>query len=428
MAAGQRAVFSLCVLALGSIATECPTQSVGFKSKGNVEEADRTKFSLINEAKVPIVAKWIDPSGKSVGSSAHKLRVGAQTVINTFVGHSFRITAAVEGEPLLLEHTVTAKDDTVRVQLCDGVEPIDENAPLVSPRAEEFAKLTHDQDAPCLPEGKSGEWSCIRYISKEDYAKRPTDGSVYGFANQKEAGHRKVGEMIDTGYIRQIPQIPRISQSRGYLKMTWSDNMKKILRDWYNKHKKGGENDAVQIHPPIPGGYTNSRDVALTKIDLDDFRPVQRAVANEMQEILEWWTGRELTHTSTFGVRIYHRGSMLIDHVDRADTHLASAVIQIAQDVDEDGGWPLEVLDAEGNCGEVYLQPEELVLYEGARFRHGRPMRFNGTSFANIFSHFAPLDWHGPNKSPRYDGLLDSKGFLQTHELGAAGGAGKQEL
>ena len=102
--------------------------------------------------------------------------------------------------------------------------------------------------------------------------------------------------------------------------------------------------------------------------------------------------------------------------------------MQIAQEVDEDGGWPLEVLDAEGNCGEVYLQPEELVLYEGARFRHGRPMRFNGTSFANIFSHFAPLDWHGPNKSPRYDGLLDSKGFLQTHELGAAGGAGKQEL
>ena len=50
-------------------------------------------------------------------------------------------------------------------------------------------------------------------------------------------------------------------------------------------------------------------------------------------------------------------------------------------------------------------------------------MRFNGTSFANIFSHFAPLDWHGPNKSPRYDGLLDSKGFLQTHELGAAGAA-----
>merc|ERR1711988_1930931 len=141
------------------------------------------------------------------------------------------------------------------------------------------------------------------------------------------------------------------------------------------------------IHPPIPGGYTNSRDVALTKIDLDDFRPVQRAVANEMQEILEWWTGRELTHTSTFGVRIYHRGSMLIDHVDRADTHLASAVIQIAQEVDEDGGWPLEVLDDEGNAYEVFLQPGEMVLYEGARLRHGRPMRFQGTEFANIFSH-----------------------------------------
>jgi hypothetical protein len=36
-----------------------------------------------------------------------------------------------------------------------------------------------------------------------------------------------------------------------------------------------------------------------------------------------------LRHTSTFGVRVYRRGSMLIDHVDRMDTHLASAVLQV---------------------------------------------------------------------------------------------------
>ena len=103
-----------------------------------------------------------------------------------------------------------------------------------------------------------------------------------------------------------------------------------------------------------------------------------------------------LKHTSTFGVRIYRRDSMLINHVDRMDTHLASAVLQISQEVDADGGWPLEVMLPDGMVGEVYLQPGEMVLYEGAWLRHGRPMRFKGTEFANIFSHFAPLAWKGP--------------------------------
>jgi hypothetical protein len=48
----------------------------------------------------------------------------------------------------------------------------------------------------------------------------------------------------------------------------------------------------------------------------------------------------------------------------------------------------------------LYLQPGELVLYEGARFLHGRPLRLNGAAFANIFSHFKPVDWYGLGKSP----------------------------
>ena len=52
------------------------------------------------------------------------------------------------------------------------------------------------------------------------------------------------------------------------------------------------------------------------------------------------------------------------------------------------------------------MQPGELVLYEGAWLRHGRPMRFKGDSFANVFSHFAPPDWHGPtDDNDRYYGI-----------------------
>merc|ERR1712226_1400320 len=76
------------------------------------------------------------------------------------------------------------------------------------------------------------------------------------------------------------------------------------------------------------------------------------------------------------------RHAMLINHVDRGDTHIASAVLQVHQDCDEDGGWPLEVHSEDGEAYEVYLQPGEMVLYEGRVW--------------NIFAKGAGLDTDGP--------------------------------
>lgn len=168
-------------------------------------------------------------------------------------------------------------------------------------------------------------------------------------------------------------------------------------------------------HGTIAGGYTNNDVVKIDKIELDKFRQIHSGIVKEMQQVLQWWTKMRLRHTSTFGVRVYRRDSMLIDHVDRMDTHLASAVLQVAQEVDDDGGWPLEVLLPDGKAGEVYMQPGEMVLYEGAWLRHGRPMRLKGKEFANIFTHFAPLDWRGPNEpdAPNYYGYV--KGRCTTY-------------
>lgn len=74
--------------------------------------------------------------------------------------------------------------------------------------------------------------------------------------------------------------------------------------------------------------------------------------------------------------------------------------------------------------GEVYLQPGQMVLYEGAWLRHGRPMRFKGDMFANIFTHFSPIDWRGkyPRRRPCFAwevGLWFGGGFLTGN--GASG-------
>eukprot|EP00658_Telonema_sp_P-2_P020405 TRINITY_DN18069_c0_g1_i3.p1 TRINITY_DN18069_c0_g1~~TRINITY_DN18069_c0_g1_i3.p1 ORF type:complete len:127 (-),score=22.18 TRINITY_DN18069_c0_g1_i3:104-484(-) len=121
---------------------------------------------------------------------------------------------------------------------------------------------------------------------------------------------------------------------------------------------------------------------------MDHFPEIRTMLIEELQPILEWWASGRLEHTSTYGLRIYKRDAMLINHVDRRDTHIVSAVIQVLQKVDEDGGWPLEVVGDDGTVHEVYLQPGEMVLYEGARHLHGRPMRLKGDYFGNIFTHY----------------------------------------
>ena len=178
--------------------------------------------------------------------------------------------------------------------------------------------------------------------------------------------------------------------------MSFTQPMHDALTEWYAARR----HDSMKPHGVIPGGYTNNDHVLIDKVNLDHFPETHGAVLREMREILQWWTGLRLKHTSTFGVRVYRRGSSLIDHVDRMDTHLASAVIQIDQRVDADGGWPLELLLPNRTVAEVYTQPGEIILYEGAWLRHGRPMRFKGDEFANVFSHFAPPDWHGAHRSP----------------------------
>ena len=119
----------------------------------------------------------------------------------------------------------------------------------------------------------------------------------------------------------------------------------------------------IEEHEPIPGGYTNVDKIAMKKLNLDRHPNIRMLIVKEMQQVLQWWTRMRLKHTSTYGIRIYSRGSMLIKHVDRVDTHLASAVMQVAQDVDEDGGWPLEIDLGNKSVGQVYLQPGEIVLY-----------------------------------------------------------------
>mmetsp|Transcript_904 Transcript_904/g.2169 ORF Transcript_904/g.2169 Transcript_904/m.2169 type:complete len:437 (+) Transcript_904:42-1352(+) len=391
-------------------AVECPKP----KESRSHEGRNRAKVDFMNGTPLELIMVWLDLDGheKDVGY----IGPADDQEQHTFIGHTFRAytNSEVEGDAriLVMEHLVSSEHEDITIGVCDGlVERV--QAQNAESRNREFEALTHDQAAPCEPPGKSSLWSCVRFVPKEEYAARTSE--FYGYATAEEAGDRHIGDEFDEGYTQHIHLMPRLTDGPGFLKMNFTKRLRDALLPWYEERKK----DSLQRHEPIGGGYTNSQVYHFDKINLDNFREMQQKIILEMHRVLEWWTQQPLRHTSTFGIRVYRRHAMLINHVDRYDTHIASAVMQVGQSVDENGGWPLEVHSESGDAYEVYLQPGELVLYEGGKLKHGRPMRFRGEEFGNVFTHFAPLDWHGPGKSP---GFVPHVAVLPHTKRGLRGG------
>ena len=419
---------SLVCSALAGLAP-CPDASAVEPSRHAGGDSRRASFQ--NNCGFDITVSWVDSRGDELMSGV--VGAGDSYPTTTFGGHFFAFRG-LASSTLLATHRIDASSegpDEYAVEPCGDLWDGIDGAAYEAGRSMEFERLLHDHDEPCAGKG-SAEWSCMRFLTAEDEAARAP--GTFGFADAAEAMGRKVRSTEDWGYTAQAEGVPHVTSTGGLQKMRMTDAMRAALYPWFNRSLGDG---SVQSHSVIPGGYTNSHVIAMDKvslflffsmlanppltdltrsplifdrtqhtdqIDLDNRAHinVKLELVREMRQVLQWWTSMQLRHTSTFGLRIYHRGSMLINHFDRADTHLASAVLQVGQDVDApDGGWPLEVVlpAGHGTAGhedarvvEVYLQPGDMVLYEGARIKHGRPMRFKGNMFGNVFTHFAPID------------------------------------
>ncbi|MCB2073719.1 MAG: hypothetical protein H6917_16775 [Novosphingobium sp.] len=110
-----------------------------------------------------------------------------------------------------------------------------------------------------------------------------------------------------------------------------------------------------------------------------------------MKPLLERWCGHRLEPSKAYGIRIYRQGNVLHRHVDLVETHVISASILVAQDVDQP--WPLVIEQWDGTRQELALNAGEAVLYEGAKLPHFRDSQLQGRCYANIFVHFRPLWW-----------------------------------
>ena len=63
-------------------------------------------------------------------------------------------------------------------------------------------------------------------------------------------------------------------------------------------------------------------------------RVLKQQIWNAARDVIQEWTGQELTECSLYGIRVYKKDSILATHVDRLPL-VSSAIINVAQDLDE---------------------------------------------------------------------------------------------
>jgi prolyl 4-hydroxylase len=114
-------------------------------------------------------------------------------------------------------------------------------------------------------------------------------------------------------------------------------------------------------------------------------------LGQELRPRHEDWCGMRLEGTACYGIRVYQRGTFLYNHVDRMATHVISSTICVDHRLS--GPWPLHIEDIDGRPSQINIEPGELVFYEGARLKHGRPYPLAGDYYASIFVHYRPVDW-----------------------------------
>lgn len=111
-----------------------------------------------------------------------------------------------------------------------------------------------------------------------------------------------------------------------------------------------------------------------------------------LKEVTKWSGVNNLIHTSTYGIRMYERGDVLISHTDHPETHILSVICSIHQE-DMDEPWALEIKDSKGWWNEVYLAPGEMLFYESDILEHGRMRPLKGNRYSNMYGHFKPKDY-----------------------------------
>jgi len=160
------------------------------------------------------------------------------------------------------------------------------------------------------------------------------------------------------------------------------DVMDVLNKFWRENHGKEKEEEWF-----VGNTYTNHWESPSMMLDVNDKylegggEALTNLIWDTAHGALEEWTGQELGRTGLYGIRIYTDKAVLAPHVDRMPL-VTSAVINIAQDVDEE--WPMELWGHDGKAYNITMEVGDMLMYESHSVIHGRPWPMKGRYFANL--------------------------------------------
>jgi prolyl 4-hydroxylase len=170
----------------------------------------------------------------------------------------------------------------------------------------------------------------------------------------------------------------------GFLKSRVPERVRRAIAEHFSRSR-------TSSRPEPRTEYLQPSEADTTPSLLIESSDFNREILDALRPIHEVWAGMTLRGTACYGIRVYLKGSYLHNHVDRIDTHVISSTICV--DCDLASPWPLYIEDLKGNPHEIEMAPGDIVFYESARLKHGRPYPLQGEFYAGMFVHYAPLDW-----------------------------------
>jgi prolyl 4-hydroxylase len=125
--------------------------------------------------------------------------------------------------------------------------------------------------------------------------------------------------------------------------------------------------------------------------NMDHCFRIKEIIQEELKQIHEEFAGQPIEPVCIYGIRSYMNGAILENHIDRPQTHHVSSVVIIdkkLKDCSSCNDWSLDIQDHDGNWHKVYAEPGDMILYESAICKHGRPDPFKGEYYRNMFIHY----------------------------------------
>lgn len=171
-----------------------------------------------------------------------------------------------------------------------------------------------------------------------------------------------------------------------------------IINDAYQILKDNPKDETFSgVKSIIP---TQNEEYGSQLMSLDNLPTLKNLLHKSLQPLHEEWSGQSLDPSAIYGIRSYKKGSSLINHSDRLETHHISSIIIVDKNLDcgctrkkEPEDWPLHIQSHDGEWHKIYAEPGDMILYESISCLHGRPDIFKGKFFRNFYIHYKLKDW-----------------------------------